>query len=147
MIKNVCILLLLVYGCNTSNSKVDKDNLEAAKTYYQILDQSRVAEISSLISDSLVIKEVGYDYEQVFSEQDYINWLKWDSIFNPTYTLLEIEQVDSVVKTKVSKSDTRILFLHKKPTVYSQILHFREGEIALIENKNIVFNDSVWVEN
>lgn len=145
MLKRSVLLLILFASCNISKKEGNK--LELAKTYYQVLDQSKISEISSLISDSLVTKEIGYDYEQVFSKEQYINWLKWDSLFNPTYKILEIEEIDSTVKVKVSKSDQRILFLHKEPTVYAQTLHFEDGKITTIENKNVIFNDSVWVKN
>ena len=145
ILKSSVLLLILLTSCNFSNKEGNK--LELAKTYYQVLDQSKISEISNLIGDSLVTKEIGYDYEQVFSKKQYIDWLKWDSIFNPTYKILEIEEIDSIVKVKVSKSDQRILFLHKEPTVYYQTLHFEDSIITIIENNNVVFNDSIWVEN
>ena len=139
------LIIIFFISCESSEKKVDKVKL--AKTYYQILDQSKISEISGLISDSLVTKEIEYDYEQVFSKQQYIDWLKWDSLFNPTYKIIEIKEENGTVKAKVSKSDQRILFLHKESTVYSQTLYFEDDKITTIENKNVVFNDSIWVKN
>ena len=135
----------LFFSCNNSNKEIH--NIDIAKSYYQVLNESNISEISHLISDSLGTKELGYDYTQVFSKARYIDWLKWDAVFKPSYKILEINDNKQTIKAKISKTDQLILFLHKAPTVFEQTLYFKNGKITTIENKNVIFNDSIWVKN
>ena len=88
------------------------------------------------------------DSTYTFSKVAYVEWLRWDSVFNPNYQILKIEQDSAVVKVRVSKMDTRINFLHKVPIVTDQEFHFKEDKIsAIVTTKYVVFNDSIFVKN
>ena len=140
----ILILLLLIELISCKNSEKEIDKLEIAKRYYAILDKSNVSEIATLLTDSLLTKETEYDYEQTFSKKEYVEWLEWDSIFEPTYKILEIEQENGTVKAKISKTDKRISFLHNEPIVTTQIIHFDNDKITSIETtKYVIFNDSL----
>ena len=143
------ILLLIIIGIiSCKNSEKEFDKLEIAKNYYQILDKSNVSGIETLLTDSLLTKETEYDYEQTFSKKEYVEWLQWDSVFEPTYKILEIRQKGGVVKAIISKTDKRISFLHKEPIVTEQIIYFEGDKIASIETtKYVIFNDSTFVNN
>ncbi|TNJ43595.1 hypothetical protein KFZ70_00445 [Tamlana fucoidanivorans] len=149
MNKFTVLLLLITIGiisCKNSEKEIDK--LEIAKKYYKILDKSDVTGIETLLTDSLLTKETEYDYEQTFSKKEYVEWLKWDSVFEPTYKILEIGQENGTVKAKISKTDKRISFLHKEPIVTDQVIHFDKDKITSIETtKYVIFNDSVFVKN
>jgi len=108
MNKTIILLLLLTIGfISCKNSEKEIDELVIAKKYYEILDKSNVSGIEILLTDSLLTKETEYDYEQKFSKKEYVEWLKWDSVFEPTYEILEIEQENGIVKAKISKMDKR----------------------------------------
>ncbi|MEP0264285.1 hypothetical protein [Dokdonia sp.] len=149
MNKIVILLLVLTIGfvsCKNSEKEIDK--LEIAKHYYEVLDNSYDSEIAILLTDSILTKETEYDYEQTFSLKEYIEWLKWDSVFDPTYEILHIEQENGIVKATISKADKRILFLHKQPIVTNQVLRFDRDKITSIETvKYLVFNDTTFVKN
>ena len=85
--------------------------------HYEVLDKSNISGIETLITDSLSTEETEYNYVQTFSKKDYVEWLKWDSVFEPTYKILEIKQKNGTVKAKISKTDKRIIFLHQEPIV------------------------------
>ncbi|WP_303318799.1 hypothetical protein Q4Q34_04910 [Flavivirga abyssicola] len=142
------ILFLLTIGfisCKNSEKEVDK--LEIVKKYYEVLDKSNVSGIETLLTDSLLTRETEYDYEQTFSKKEYVEWLKWDSVFDPTYKILEIDQENGFVKAKISKTDKRISFLHKEPIVTNQVIRFENDKIISIETtKYVIFNDSVFVK-
>jgi len=140
------ILLIGLISCKNSEEKIN--NLEIAKAYYKALDKSNTSEIETLLTDSLLTKETGYDYEQVFLKNDYIEWVKWDSVFNPTYKILDIVKKNGTVSAQISKIDKRISFLHKNPIVTNQVLHFNNtGKITSIETtKYVVFNDVLFVK-
>jgi len=147
MIKNIVLYLLLAIGftsCKNSEKEIDK--LEIAKRYYKVLDDSDTSGIRALLTDSLLTNES--DYEQAFSKAGYVEWLQWDSVFDPTYETLQIEQENGIVKAKISKIDKRILFLHEEPIVTNQIIRFDDGKISSIETTDYVnFKDTTFLKN
>ncbi|WP_438423283.1 hypothetical protein [Aquimarina macrocephali] len=149
MNKIIVLSLLLAIGfisCKTSEKEIDK--LEIAKQYYKALDNSDDSGIVTLLTDSLLTKEREYDYEQTFSLKEYVEWLKWDSVFDPTYEILQIELENGIVKAKISKIDKRIFFLHEEPIVTNQIIRFDSGKITRVETtKYVIFNDTTFVKN
>lgn len=149
MNKIIVLLFLLTIGllaCKESEKKIDK--LEIAKAYYSVLSNSDDSQIVDLLRDSLVTRETEYDYEQTFSLKAYVEWLKWDAVFDPTYKILKIEQEDEIVKATISKMDKRILFLNKEPIVTNQVIRFDNDKISVVETtKYVVFNDSIFINN
>ena len=147
MFKTIILSLLVLSGvisCKTSEKEIEK--LEIAKKYYTALDSSDSSAITLLLTDSLVTKEA--EYEQTFFMKDYVEWLKWDAVFDPKYEILQIEQEDEIVKAKISKIDKRISFLHQEPIVTNQIIRFDHDRITSIETTEYVtFNDSTFVKN
>lgn len=139
-------LLLGIFSCKKTNQNID--TLEIAKQYYEVLDKSDISGIDALLTDSLLTIETEYDYEQTFSKAEYVEWLKWDAVFNPTYKILDIQQDNETVKAKISKTDQRIAFLHQEPIVTEQVIRFKKNRISSIETtKYVVFNDSIFVKN
>ena len=133
-------------SCKTSEKEMDK--LEIAKQYYKALDDSETSSKPTLLKDSIVIRESEYDYQETFSAKGYATWLQWDSVFDPTYKILEIEQEGEIVKATISKMDKRILFLHEVPIVSKEVLHFDKNKISKVEKIEYpVFNDSIFVKN
>lgn len=145
----IALSLFLIVGfisCKTSEKKVDK--LEIAKNYYNYLDNSDGFGMVTLLGDSIAIKERQDNYEENFSQKDYIEWLEWDSVFEPTYKILEIEQENEIVKAKISKIDKRIFFLHEEPIVWDEIIQFDDNKIKSVERiKYEVFNVTKFIEN
>lgn len=151
MNKIIVLSLLLIIGftsCKTSEKEKEIDKLEIVKQYYNALNDSDGVIMNALLIDSLITKEVDYDYKQTFSKKEYIeNWLKWDAVFNPTYKILEIEEDKKTVKAKIFKTDIRILLLHEEPTVWNAVISFDADKIISIERSNVVFNDQIWERN
>ena len=145
----IIILLSLTLGfisCKNSDTKIDQ--LAIAKQYYQVLDHSDDVGVASLLSDSIVIRESEYDYQETFTPEEYVEWMKWDAVFDPTYEILEIELEHEVVRAKISKVDKRIMFLHQEPIVTHEIVSFDANKIIQIERTEyLVFNDSTFVKN
>lgn len=134
MSRIIVLSLFLIFGfisCKTAEKEVDK--LELAKRYYRFLDTSDSAGMLTLLGDSIVIRENEDDYEERFSEKGYIKWLEWDSVFGPTYKILEIEQEGEIVKARISKIDKRIQLLHEEPMVWNEIIRFKNNKINRIE--------------
>lgn len=149
MNKIVLLLLLFVIGFTScKNSEKEINELEVAKKYYEALDSSDSSKMASLLTDSLLTKETEYDYEQTFTKNEYVEWLKWDAVFEPSYEVLHMEQENKVVKAKISKVDKRIFFLHEGPIVTNQVIRFDVDKIISVETtKYEVFNDSIFTKN
>ncbi|WP_276391753.1 hypothetical protein [Eudoraea chungangensis] len=149
MYKIRILLLSLTIGfISCKDQKKEDSRLHIAKQYYKLLASSDPTGIEAILTDTLLTLETEYNYEQTFSLEEYLDWLKWDAVFDPTYEILEIQQEEELVIAKVSKFDKRISFLHKNPIVIKQILRFKEEKITTIETfEYLVFNDSVWIGN
>ncbi len=149
MVKSIglsLVLCILFVSCNTSEKKIDK--LEIVKNYYKALDSSSGFEMKILLKDSLIIKEMDYNYQETFFRKNYISkWLRWDSVFKPSYKILDIKEENDIVKATISKNDTRINFLHKEPIVWTATIYFDADRISRIERKNINFNEKIWIKN
>lgn len=149
MNRTLIFILVICIGLSCCrNPEKEFDKLALTKKYFKALDQSNISEIPSLLADSLLTKETAYDYEQIFSLDEYVEWMRWDSVFNPTYKILAIEKDNDIVKATVSKIDERIFFLHEVPIVTTQLFRFEMNKIVSIETVSYdVFNDSLFVKN
>lgn len=150
---NPIILSLLLIGlmsCKTSEKEKvkEKSKLEIAKQYYKALDNSDRLEMLTLLADSIVIRENADNYEERFSQNGYAVWLKWDSVFEPTYKILEIEEENAVVTAKISKIDKRLFFLTEEPMVWNEIVRFDNNRIVKVERIEYeVFNVEKFLKN
>ncbi|MCF8714293.1 hypothetical protein JM658_05570 [Joostella atrarenae] len=104
--------------------------------------------MEDLLSDSITTAIPKYEYEIKYSKNDYVNnWLKWDSVFEPSYEVLEMNLENGNVKARVSKADIRINFLMQKPFLTNEILRFQSGKIVLVETEYLNFDNETWGEN
>ncbi len=144
IIKIVISLLILsisIASCEQKNNKI-----EIANQYYSILNNSDYSKIPTLLIDSLITKEI--EYKKTFSQEEYIELLKWVSVFEAEYKVLEIEEENGIIKTKVLQKDKRILFLHESPIITNQIIRFKNNKITSIEIvKYVAFNDTIFIKN
>lgn len=148
MHKIISLFLILTLGCiSCKTSEKEIDTLEIAKKYYQFLDNSDASAMVTLLGDSIVIRETDDDYQEVFSKKRYGEWVKWDSVFEPTYDILEMMHENGMVKTKISKTDKRIHFLHEAPIVSFEVIHFDKNKIIRVAKTYEAFNASTFLKN
>ncbi|MEO8772729.1 MAG: hypothetical protein ABI371_00230 [Gelidibacter sp.] len=149
MNKIIVLSLFLTFGfisCKTSEKEIDK--LEIAKKYYKFLDSSDGSGMFALLGESIVVRENEDDYEENFSKEGYLEWLEWDSVFDPTYKILEIEQENETIKAKISKIDKRIFFLHDEPMVWNEIIRFDNNKIVRVDRIRYEdFNVAIFIKN
>ncbi len=130
-------------SCKTSEKEIDR--VKIAKKYFKVLDNSDFSGMSDWFADSLTTIEG--EYKQTYSKTDYLEFLKWDSVFDPNYEILEIEQNNGIVKAKISKMDKRISFLHKQPFITNQTIKFQNEKIISVETDYLDFNEATWEKN
>lgn len=148
---NRIIIISFLFSIGITSCKKDvkeANKLEIAKQYYKALDNSDGTEMKILVADSLLSSIPEYNYKQTFSLNEYVEkWLKWDSVFDPTYKILDIEQKNGTVRAKISKIDIRISFLQQEPFITNEILHFNDDKITAVETEFVNFNEQIWNEN
>ncbi len=149
MNKTAILLLLLTIGIiSCKNSEKELDKLEIAEKYFDAFAKSNSSEMKDFLADSLITTVPKYEYEVKFSRNEYVeNWLKWDSVFEPTYKVLEMNLENGTVKAKVSKTDKRILFFMHKPFLSNYIIRFQNNKIVSIEEEYLNFDEATWGEN
>ena len=145
-IYTLILLLFILYGCGDHSSS--KNRIATTKNYFTALDQSSSSKLYSVIGDSLLTKIPEYDYQVKYSKKDYVEkWLKWDSVFDPTYKVLALNVANENVVATVSKTDKRIAFFMHKPFLTQETFKFKNGKIAEIETKYLNFNEKTWGKN
>ncbi|MDO6597784.1 hypothetical protein Q4512_12740 [Oceanihabitans sp. 2_MG-2023] len=146
MNKTIILLLFLIIGfVSCKNSKKQIDNIEIAKQYFKVLDDSHYSNVSNWFPDSLTTIEG--KHKKAYSKSDYIEFLKWDSVFEPSYKILAIEQKNGLVKAKISKMDKRISFLHEEPFITNEIIEINNTKIIRVETEYVNFNEATWGRN
>lgn len=146
MNKTIALLLLLTIGfISCKNSEKEIDRVEIAREYFKVLDNSDYSKLSDWFPDSL--KTIEGEHKNTYSKSEYLEILKWDSVFEPNYEILKIEQKDGIVKAKISKMDKRIFFLHEKPFITNQIIRFKKEKIISIETDYVNFDYPTWEKN
>jgi hypothetical protein len=145
--KSLLPFALLIFILSTAcTQKQSFDGITVTTSYIDALNESNYDKVTSLFLDSIRMTE-GI-YTTVFSKQDYRHHFQWDSTFHPTYSILEIEQSGDTVLMQVSKTCTRIHFLHEEPTVSKERVVFQNGKVFSIEIVNyVVFDDEKWSAN
>ena len=140
------VLIALTLGlisCKSAENKVDK--LQIARHYYKILNRSEGSDISLILNEGFTTKDDGFEHK--YHPTEYVNWLKWDAVFEPTYKILSIKQENGMVRARISKIDKRILFLHKEPIVTEEMIRFDKNKISSIERNSVVFNVAIFIKN
>lgn len=147
IIITLVISLILSVGMNScKNSDKEINKIELVKKYFKHLNHPKTFNTITLFTDSLWTKEG--DYEQIYSLNEYQDWLKWDAIFEPTYKILQIKQEDSIVIVNVSKIDKRISFLHGEPIITKQLFQFNHDKISSIETYEYInFKEAIFIQN
>ena len=148
--KHILILglsvILAMVSCKSSEKEID--TLSMAREYYAFLDSSEGSKMAALLGDRIVIRESQDNYEEDFSRKEYLEWLEWDSVFEPTYKVLEIERNNGSVRARISKLDKRIFFLQGEPMVWNEIIRFDNEKIARVERIEYeVFNVEKFLKN
>ena len=146
MNKTIVILLLLTIGIiSCKNPEKESDKLEIAEKFYIAIDNSNPSKATELITERFTTIDDGF--EQNYSGNEYAEWVKWDSVFQPNYEILKIEKENGIVKAKISKTDKRISFLHHEPIITDEIIQFEGNKIKNIKRTSALFNVEEFVKN
>lgn len=145
---SILLFVFFIITVSCKNTKNTTDKLKITKTYFEALSQSNSSKIKTLLSDSLTTAIPKYDYKITFSKNDYVEkWLQWDSVFEPTYKILDLRLENDNVIAKISKTDKRIMFLMQKPFITTETLKFKDHKISTIVTEYLNFDETTWEKN
>ena len=145
MNKIIVFLFLLTIGfVSCKHAEKETEKIEIAKNFYAAIDNSNPSKTTELITENFTTKDDGF--EQKYSGNEYAEWIKWDSIFQPTYEIIKIEQKNGTVSAKISKIDKRISFLHQEPIITNEIIQFENNKITNINRVSASFNVERFVK-
>lgn len=136
--KNYIILLSLSFflaGCSNEKSTP----FETVTKYYDALHSSDYSQIRILINDSLTI--VDGEYATTYSQNSFYEQFKWDSIFQPTYEVVEIADVNNQMIATVASYSLRYEFLKNNPLTCKYKISLNSGKISKIEAIDFVGAD------
>jgi len=134
----LCICVFSFSNCSRKNQ-----NVQLVENFYNQLNHSNYPELSEFIGDSVTMIEG--DYTMNYSKNEYYKFFQWDSVFSPTYKLLEIRAIDTkTLEVKVSKTCTRIEFLNQSPIVSKELIEIEGQKISKIKNIEMDADFTPW---
>jgi hypothetical protein len=77
-----------------------------------------------------------------FSQKTFYEHFKWDSVFQPTYRIVEIEELDSQIVATVSVESLRFEFLRNNPLTCKHKISFKGRKISKLEALGCI--DADW---
>ena len=116
---------------------------ERVTEYYDAFNSADFERITQVIADSLTIMEG--EYVTPYTRESFYEHFRWDSIFQPTYEIVELAQHDSQIIATVASSSKRYKFLKNDPLTCRFRISFNAGEITTLESLNCPNADwNVW---
>lgn len=132
----VPIILLFTFSCTSQRT----DPAECVKEYYEAFNNSDYNRVKAVIADSITIIEG--DYIMPYSIESYHEHFKWDSVFQPSYKLLELEELGDQFIATVEVNSLRFEFLKNNPLTCKHKISFKAGKLAKFEALDCI--DADW---
>lgn len=119
-------ILLCVYSCQgTKDSYTHEQMIER---FISALNEGNFNQISSFLSDSLRTEEAEFLLTDNLAE--YYTWFQWDSVFNPHYEIVDIQDLGEYMQVTLSKECNRIRYLLDTALITKTRIEFHEDKIA-----------------
>lgn len=146
MIYKTIIVLAIISLTACQSFTKENANERSVHLYLHSLNQGNHQTIDQLISDSIKVSDQGYLISK--GKKQFHTIFKWDSVFSPSYRLLQIEASEDGVNTIIEKSCQRIRFLQDSASIYKTTFRFNRNRISEIETTgNIYFDTLRWTQN
>lgn len=121
------LLTLLLNGCDTHIT-----HKQLVTEYYEAFDASDFNRIVSVLADSLTILEG--EYVMPYSQESFYEQFKWDSIFQTTYKIIELENQNDQIIATVESSSKRYQFLKNDPLTCQFKISFDSDKVTKLES-------------
>ena len=140
--RNIILILFLLSFLTGCDEKIF-NHKETVNRYYSAFDLGNYNEIKSFMHDSLTL--VNGDFETAYNHESFYEFFKWDSVFKPSYQILEIAQKNNKILVTVTQKNLRNAFLKNNPLKFKSNISFISGKISKIEEiESIDTNWQIW---
>ena len=129
MKKYFIVFSLIIFLAGCGNRKLSPTEL--VTKYYNAFNSSDFNQLMLLTTDSITIVEG--DYVMHYSHDSFYEQFKWDSIFQPTYKIVELEDQNIQVIATVASSSKRYEFLKNNPLTCRYEISFDSDKITKLE--------------
>jgi hypothetical protein len=140
--KNAFLILFvigLLFGCGNKELSRKK----TVTTYYKAFDSGEFDKIKEVIHDSITL--VSGDFVMPFDKNSFNEFYKWDSIFEPTYEILQLTEDNNDIIATITQKNIRNGFLMNNPLKLNIKVSFVSGKIAKLEELNYIdVNWTAW---
>jgi ketosteroid isomerase-like protein len=127
--QGVCITLLFLALCGCGSKEMTPT--ESVQEFYQAFDNGNFKRIKPLLADTLTLTEGAHTTN--YSKTMYYAYFAWDSVFKPSYKLIDIQEKEDHLLAKVSSASERYAFLKNNPLVCTYRIAMASGKIRQIE--------------
>ncbi|WP_057940589.1 hypothetical protein [Algoriphagus resistens] len=132
-------LTTLLPGCDDKKLTPNELVIE----YYDAFNSSDFTRITTVIADSITIVEG--EYIMSYSQKSFHEQFKWDSIFQPSYKIVELENQNSQIIATVASNSKRYEFLKNNPLTCRYKISFNSDKITKLEVLECLDADwNVW---
>ena len=124
-------VILLLWACLAACTDNRRTHQELVTEYYSAFNAADFERLSTLIADSITIIEG--EFVSPYDVESFYEQFKWDSVFQPTYEIVDlVEQGDQIIAT-VSSSSVRYKFLKNDPLTTVYKISFKADDITKLE--------------
>lgn|SRR5690606_14050450 len=129
-----CILATI--GCSDKK----RSRHEVVKSYYDALNASDWTKLIPLLADTITIAEG--DYISSYSREDFKQYFRWDSVFQTSYKIIELDKQHNDIIAKIALSSKRFEFLKNNPLTCKFRISLNADKITKLET--IAYLDADW---
>jgi len=122
------LIILISVGCEQQTSP----NVVVTKNYFEARNSSDFNELKNLINDPLMVLEG--DHTMHYSQESFYEVFKWDSIFQTSYKIVELNEHEEQIIASIALSSIRNTFLKNKLMTCKFKMSFNSGKISKIES-------------
>ncbi len=116
---------------------------EIIKSFYKGLNTGEFSRVADCVTESITLSEKQFIIAQ--SSDDLYRMFQWDSVFQPDFTIKEINQSDTGTFVIVSKICKRIAYLQDSALIYKVKVEFDENKISSMKTIDYLsVNFGVW---
>jgi len=118
---------------------------EIVSKYYNSFDSGNYDEIKAVLNDS--VTQIAGDFVTPYNHDSFYEFFKWDSIFKPSYKIVELVEKNNDILVTVAQENVRNEFLKNIPLVYKVKVSFISSKISKLEElESIDTNWEVWIQ-
>ncbi|WP_405379807.1 hypothetical protein [Maribacter sp. LLG6340-A2] len=137
------LIILIALSLFTACGSKKLSNKETVAEYYNAFDSGDFDKIKTVIHDSITI--VSGDFVTPLNKTSFKEFYKWDSIFKPTYDLLQLTEENNNLIATISQKNIRNGFLKNNPLKLNIKVCFVSGKITKLEELDYIdVNWTAW---